>query len=108
MAHANHEHVRILYLDGRKTLLKDEVISVGSISSCPISQPAVLRRAIELGSSAFILAHNHPSGDPRASGSDLTLTRALKAAGETLEVSLLDHIIVSPRGWTSMRISNLI
>ena len=67
-----------------------------------------MRRALELGATALILAHNHPSGDPDPSGDDIAATRRIVAAAEPLGISVHDHVIVAGGGWTSFRARGLL
>jgi DNA repair protein RadC len=103
MAHARVEQLRVLYLDARNRLLLDETMSEGSVNIAPIYPREIVRRCLEIGATALILAHNHPSGDPEPSGEDIRLTRLVAAAGETLEIRLHDHVIVARSGWISLR-----
>ncbi|MCJ8159415.1 JAB domain-containing protein, partial [Sphingomonas sp. LaA6.9] len=68
----------------------------------------VVRRAIELGSAALILVHNHPSGDPSPSRQDIALTRDIAEAGKKLGIAVHDHIIIGAQGHSSMRALGLL
>lgn len=103
MANLPVEEVRVLFLNSRNKLIKDEAVARGSISEAPIYSREILRRALELGSTAVILAHNHPSGDPEPSDSDIVCTKRLMMAGHELGISVHDHIIVGSAGWVSMK-----
>jgi DNA repair protein RadC len=103
MANLPVEEVRVLFLNSRNKLIKDEAVARGSISEAPIYSREILRRALELGSTAVILAHNHPSGDPEPSDSDIHCTKRLMMAGHELGISVHDHIIVGSAGWVSMK-----
>ncbi len=111
MAQHLNERVRILHLDSRNQLIRDEVVSEGSIDQSAIYVREVVRRALQLGSAAIIVAHNHPSGDATPSSQDIAVTRALIAACKPLGIALHDHVIVA-RGdesrITSMRSAGLI
>jgi DNA repair protein RadC len=102
------EQVIALYLDGAGYLMRDEVVSVGSISRAPIHPREIVRRALELGSTSIIVAHNHPGGDPSPSEQDILVTRDLAAAAKLFEIELFDHFIVARTGWTSLRAEGLI
>jgi DNA repair protein RadC len=67
-----------------------------------------MRRALELGATGLILAHNHPSGNPEPSRDDIIMTRAVMEAGRTLQVRVLDHLIIGRRGFVSMRAQGFI
>jgi DNA repair protein RadC len=103
MAHEPVEQLRILYLNTRNHLLLDETVIEGSVNIAPIYPREIVRRALEVGATALILAHNHPSGDPRPSSEDIRVTRLVAAAGEALDIKLHDHVIVARSGWISFR-----
>jgi len=103
MAHEPVEQLRVLYLNTRNCLLFDETVVEGSINIAPIYPREIVRRSLEVGATALILAHNHPSGDPRPSSEDIRVTRLVAAAAEALDIRLHDHVIVARSGWTSLR-----
>ena len=103
MAHEPVEQLRVLYLNTRNCLLFDETVIEGSINIAPIYPREIVRRSLEVGATALILAHNHPSGDPRPSSEDIRVTRLVAAAAEALDIRLHDHVIVARSGWTSLR-----
>ena len=93
------EEFRILFLDSRNRLLRDERQTTGTINHTPAYPREVCKRALEVGASAVILVHNHPSGDPTPSGADIEITRRIEAAAKLLGVAVHDHLIVT-RGET--------
>ena len=103
MAHKTTERVRVLHLNSRNMLIRDEAMSEGSIDQAAIHPREVIRRAIDLGSSAIILVHNHPSGDPAPSRADIALTRDIADAGKKLGITVHDHIVIGANGHSSMR-----
>ncbi len=103
MAHAPVEQLRVLYLNARNRLLLDETAIEGSVNVAPIYPREIVRRSLEVGATALILAHNHPSGDPKPSREDIRLTRLVAAAGEALDIRLHDHLIIARSGWISLR-----
>ena len=103
MAHKTTERVRVLHLNSRNMLIRDEAMVEGSIDQAAIHPREVIRRAIDLGSSAIILVHNHPSGDPAPSRADIALTRDIADAGKKLGIAVHDHIIIGANGHSSMR-----
>ncbi|WP_294395562.1 DNA repair protein RadC [uncultured Sphingomonas sp.] len=107
MAHRMTESARVLHLNGRNVLIRDEQVSEGSIDQAPIYVREVARRALELGSAAIILVHNHPSGDPSPSRQDIALTREIVGALKLLGVQVHDHIIVGSKGHVSLRAQGL-
>lgn len=108
MAHIGIERVRVLHLNTRNMLIRDELVSEGSIDQAAIYVREVVRRAIELGSAALILVHNHPSGDPSPSRQDIALTRDIAEAGKKLGIAVHDHIIIGAQGHSSMRALGLL
>ena len=103
LAHLTVERVRVLHLNSKNMLIRDELMAEGSIDQAVIHVREVIRRAIDLGSAAIILVHNHPSGDPQPSRADISLTRDIAEAGKKLGIQVHDHIIVGASGHTSMR-----
>jgi DNA repair protein RadC len=103
MAYAEREEFRILFLDKRNALIADEVQGVGTIDHTPVYPREVVRRALELGSSALILAHNHPSGDPTPSAADIRMTKDVIAIAQPFGIAIHDHLIVGRNGHASFR-----
>lgn len=103
MAHLTTERVRVLHLNARNMLIRDEVMAEGSIDQAVIHVREVIRRALDLGSAAIILVHNHPSGDPQPSRADINLTREIAEAGKKLGVQVHDHVIIGLNGHSSLR-----
>ena len=87
------EQLVILYLDRKNRLIKEETVD-GTIDQVPLYPREIARRALELFSMSLILAHNHPSGDPSPSKSDIEMTRKLQIALSSLEITLHDHVII--------------
>ncbi len=108
MAFMATERVRILHLNTRNMLIRDEIMAEGSIDQAAVSVREVIRRAIDLGSAAIILVHNHPSGDPSPSRADIALTRTIIDAGKPLGIAVHDHIIIGMNGHASFRAQGLI
>lgn len=94
MARAQTEEFRILFLDRKNILLADEVHQRGTVDHTPVYPREVVKRALELGASAIILVHNHPSGDPTPSRSDITMTREIAAAAKALKIEVHDHLVI--------------
>jgi DNA repair protein RadC len=108
MAHQLNERVRVLHLDSRNHLIRDEMVSEGSIDQSAIYVREVVRRALDLGSAAIILVHNHPSGDISPSRADIAVTRDIADACKRLSIALHDHIIIGRSGHLSMKSQGLI
>ena len=94
MAHRETEQFRVLYLDRKNTLIADEAQADGTVDHVPVYPREVAKRALELNASALILVHNHPSGDPTPSKSDLTMTTRIEEAAKTIGVVLHDHVVI--------------
>lgn len=107
MAHSGVERFRVLHLDTRNVLIRDEAMSKGTIDQAPVYVREVVKRALEVGSASLILVHNHPSGDPSPSRADIDVTRAIVEAGKLLQITVHDHIIIGAAGHTSLRAKGL-
>ncbi len=103
MAFSDREQLRILFLDKRNALIADEVQQTGTVDHTPVYPREVVKRALELSSTAIILVHNHPSGDPSPSQADIRLTREIGDIARPLGVEVHDHIIVGREGHASLR-----
>lgn len=101
------ERVRVLHLNSRNLLIRDELMNEGSIDEAPIYVRQVIARALHLGSAALILVHNHPSGDPSPSRADIDVTRKIIEAGKPLGIVVHDHIIIGSEGHASLRAKGL-
>lgn len=108
LAGATREQFRVLFLDKKNHLLRDELMSEGTVDHAPVYPREVMRRALELGAAALILVHNHPSGDPTPSEADCLMTREIIEAGRYLRVVVHDHIIVGRTGQASFKALGLI
>ncbi len=108
MAYEANEQFRILFLDKKNTLIADEVQQKGTVDQTPIYPREVIKRALELGATALILVHNHPSGDPTPSREDIDMTREVKDAGHKLGIAVHDHLIIAKRGHVSFKSLGLI
>jgi DNA repair protein RadC len=108
MAHNPIERVRVLYLNSKNVLIRNEQMSEGSVDEAAVYVREVVRRALEYQATAIILVHNHPSGDPQPSQQDIRLTRDIIEAGRHLGIAVHDHVIVGARGHSSMRALGLI
>jgi len=94
MGHAKTEQFRILFLDTKNQLIADEVQQRGTVNHTPVYPREVVKRALDLGASAIILVHNHPSGDPTPSRADIDMTRQIADAGRPLGITVHDHLVI--------------
>ncbi len=103
MAHEKKEHFRILFMNKKNELIADEIQQTGTVDHTPAYPREIIKRALELGATALILVHNHPSGDPKPSEADIDLTYAIKAAAEPFAIVIHDHLVVSKNGTNSFK-----
>jgi DNA repair protein RadC len=103
MAEEKTEQFRLLFLDNKNALIADEEQQRGTVNHTPVYPREVVKRALELGASAIILVHNHPSGDPTPSQDDIAMTKEVAAAADKLGISVHDHISIGRKGHASLR-----
>jgi DNA repair protein RadC len=108
MGYEARELFRILFLDRKNRLIADEVQGEGTVDHTPVYIREVVKRALELSSTAIILVHNHPSGDPEPSRADIDMTRMIMEASRPLGIVVHDHIIVGRQGHVSFKARKLI
>jgi DNA repair protein RadC len=108
MAHEKVEQFRLLFLDRRNRLIADEVQQTGTVDHTPVYPREVVKRALELGASAIIMVHNHPSGDPTPSEGDIEMTREVMGACERIGIALHDHVVIAKEGCSSFKSLGLI
>ena len=108
MAHSRTEQVRVLFLNAKNMLIANEAMWDGSVDEASVHIREVIARAIQLGATALIIVHNHPSGDPTPSSQDIRITQDLIEAARHMRISVHDHVIVGAAGRTSMRAMGLI
>jgi DNA repair protein RadC len=102
LATLDHEELWILALDGHHGLRASRRVASGGIHGLHVGPRDPLRFALREAASAFVLVHNHPSGDPTPSGEDIAFTRALSQAAFVVGVPLLDHVVIARRRSASM------
>lgn len=108
MGHEKIEQFRILFLDKKNALIKDEVQQRGTVDHTPVYPREVVKRALELGSTALILVHNHPSGDITPSRADIEMTHTIVETAAPLGITVHDHIIIGKNEHASMKALQLI
>lgn len=108
MAHEKREHFRVLFLNRKNELMADEVQQIGTVDHAPVYPREIVRRALEIGATALILVHNHPSGDPTPSDSDITMTEEIIRAARALDILVHDHLIISRSGHASLKAMGLL
>ena len=102
-----HEEFWIVLLNRASHIIGQQRISSGGVSGVAVDAKMVFRPAIEALASSLVVAHNHPSGNLKPSQADIDLTRKLKKAGESLDIAIVDHIIVAHSGFFSFAESDL-
>ena len=108
MAFLGVERVRVLYLNSKNVLIRDEALSEGSVDEAAVYVREVISGALSYGATALILVHNHPSGDPQPSQQDIRLTREIVDACRPLKIQVHDHVVIGSDGHRSMRAMGLI
>lgn len=108
LGRAEREHFRVLFLNRKNVLIADEEQQRGTIDHTPVYPREVVKRALQLGASAIIMLHNHPSGDPEPSKGDIDMTREIRDTSERLGIQLHDHVIVSRGGHRSFKSMGLL
>ena len=108
MGHLPREEFRLLFLDKRNRLITQEVQQVGTIDQAAVYPREVVKRALDVGASALILVHNHPSGDPTPSQADIDITQRIITAAKGVDVRIHDHVIIAKDKHTSLRAQGLI
>jgi DNA repair protein RadC len=103
MAFEDVEQFRILFLDKKNRLIADEVQQRGTVDHTPVYPREVIKRSLELGATAMILVHNHPSGDPSPSTADVQMTRQINEVAKPLGITVHDHIIIGKSGHASLK-----
>lgn len=102
------ESFQVLLLNAKNNLMNRHMVTLGLVDASLVHPREVLRPAIVDGASALVLVHNHPSGDPTPSAEDIRITKQLIEAGRTVDIKIMDHIIIgqkegSQKGFISMR-----
>lgn len=108
MAHTQTEQLRILFLDKKNKLIRDEVQQRGTVDHTPAYPREIIKLALNIGASAIILVHNHPSGDPSPSRADMQLTDTVAEVAQLMGITLHDHIIIAKSAHYSFRAEGLI
>ena len=107
MRHLEKEEIRAMFLDTKQALLKDVLLSRGTVNASVLSPREVLIEALRCRAVTMVLVHNHPSGDPTPSRADILLTKRLKEAGDLVGITLIDHVVIGDRRYLSFREENL-
>lgn len=103
MSRLKKEHFKITMLDTKNNIIGIEEVSIGNLNSSIVHPREVFKQAIKRSSSAIILVHNHPSGDPSPSREDINITKRLVECGDLLGIRVLDHIIIGDKRHISLK-----
>ncbi len=108
MQFEGREQFRVLFLDRKNRLIADEVLGQGTIDRAPVYPREIIKRALAHNSTAIILAHNHPSGDPTPSQSDIDMTKEIVQACKPIKVAVHDHLIIGRENIASFKTLGLL
>ena len=103
MEHLDHEELWVYSLDSKHYVIREEMIYKGTINSSNVRIAEIFKRPLLQNAASFVLVHNHPSGDPTPSASDIVTTRNIIEAGKTLDLPLLDHVIIGAGTYVSIK-----
>ncbi|MBP5410559.1 MAG: DNA repair protein RadC [Lachnospiraceae bacterium] len=103
LRHTGTEEVHLALLDVKCCLIRHEHLTRGTLRSSPVSPREVFETALRFNAASFILLHNHPSGDCTPSRDDREITRTLKSLGQSMQLPILDHIIIGNPGYYSFK-----
>ncbi|MFD2823084.1 DNA repair protein RadC [Lacinutrix iliipiscaria] len=103
-----HEEFWIVFLNNSNVVIQKDQLSKGGITGTLVDIRLALKRALEVGATGIILVHNHPSGTLKPSEADKQLTRKLKTAAESLDIKVLDHVIITEKSYFSFADDNLL
>ena len=108
LAYNTEENVRVIYLDSKNCIIADEIQSKGALSQVNFYPQEVVKKAMYIGAAGVVIAHNHPSCDCKPSIEDKVVTKTLKDGLSFMDIKLIDHIIVSTRGYFSFKVNGLL
>lgn len=104
----SHEEFWVAYLNHQNKVIAHHCLSKGGITSATVDLRLLLKKALEVGATGLLLAHNHPTGNLHPSDADLSLTKKIKVAAQAIDIQLLDHLIVSENGYFSFADENIL
>ena len=108
MRHLEQEEIQVMFLNTKQNLIRDLLVSKGTVNASVVTPREILIEGLRCLAVSMILVHNHPSGDPSPSESDILLTRRVQEAGNVIGISLLDHIIIGDKRFLSFRQQQII
>jgi DNA repair protein RadC len=107
LAHLQHEELHVLFLNRKNMMIMDEAQQRGTIDHVSLYPREVAKRCLEIGASAIVIVHNHPSGDPTPSKPDIEMTRQLVGVLKVFDIPVHDHLIIGQGRYASLREMNL-
>lgn len=107
LQYLQHEVFIVIYMNNSNHILCHKVISIGGITATVVDVRIIFKLALQWNAVAIVLAHNHPSGALRPSKNDLEITKNIRQAGKTMDIDVLDHLIISDKGYFSFVDSDL-
>jgi len=99
----DQEQLRVVLLNNRNAVLASPIVYQGNVNTSVIRLAELFREAVRHNAVAIIVAHNHPSGDPTPSPEDVRVTEQLVAAGKTLDIEVLDHLVIGQQRYVSLK-----
>lgn len=108
MRHLNREQILLLMMDSKSKLIKDMVISLGTVNASIMPAREIFIETLKQEAVNIILIHNHPSGDPSPSAEDIRVTKRMKEAGNLIGITLMDHIIIGDNRYISLKEQGLL
>ena len=102
------EYFGIIYLNGKNDVISSEVLFTGTLTTSAVYPREIIKRSLEENAAAILVGHNHPSGNRQPSQDDLSITKKIKAACETVDIVFHDHLIVSSTGYYSLADNGLL
>ena len=103
LQYEDREHFAVIVLDIKHHIIDMPIISIGSLTASVVHPREVFREILKYPAAAFIMVHNHPSGDPEPSREDINITRQLASAGKMMDIPALDHIIIGRGQYNSLK-----
>jgi len=96
-----HEEFWIIYVNNSNTIVSKSQLSKGGITATLVDVRLIFKHALEIGATGIVLCHNHPSGTLKASDADIKITKKIKLAADSLDITILDHLIITEHGFLS-------
>ncbi|MBQ4875329.1 MAG: DNA repair protein RadC [Rickettsiaceae bacterium H1] len=108
IGNSSTEKVRVLYLNKKFKVLTDELQDVGTVNQTPLYVREIVKRALAVGATSLILSHNHPSNDPKPSKADIDITNQIMIACQSIDIQLIDHVIITSNNYFSFKTEGLL